>query len=212
MAYLIYSYSDKMQVANDALTATVGELNKANETLVAKDKKLMQLAYYDILTGLANKQKLIETLDEKIAMGSNHPFTVVEASIDNLKEITDTYGLNTADEIIANYAEKVKNICGNDKFISRLDTGRFVIVIDGEQEQKNIVSLVSSINNVINEPVVVKDIAFKTTMSYGAVTFPSGANTSERIIQCINSCIDYVNARGGNNIRFFSNSSSVYVK
>lgn len=211
MAYFIYSYSSKMQKANDALSVTIDELNKANDTLVAKDKKLMHLAYYDILTGLANKQKLMDTLDEKIARGKQNPFTVIEASIDNLKEITDTYGLNTADEIIFSYASKVKNVCGNTNFVSRLDTGRFVIIMDGQQSQDNVISLVSSINKVINEPVVVKDIAFKTTMSYGVVNFPDGAGTSERLIQCANSAIDYVNARGGNNVSFFSNSSSVYV-
>lgn len=212
MVYIIYSYINKIQKTNDALSVTIDQLNKANDTLVAKDKKLMHLAYHDVLTGLANKQKLMEVLDEKVLKGKENPFTIIEASIDNLKEITDTYGLNTADEIIFTYATKIKDVCKNTNLVARLDTGRFIIIIDGQQTQDTIITLVNSMNKVINEPVVVKDKAFKTTMSYGVVAYPTGANTSERLIQCANSTIDYVKSKGGNNVSFFSNSKSIYVK
>ena len=64
MAYLIYNYASKMTKANEELSAAIDDLHKANDVLVAKDKKLMYLAYHDVLTGLPNKQLLVDTIDK----------------------------------------------------------------------------------------------------------------------------------------------------
>jgi diguanylate cyclase (GGDEF)-like protein len=211
MSYFIYNYSSKMQIANDELSVTIDELNKTNETLVKKDEKLLYLAYHDVLTGLANKQLLIDTMDEKIANNSNAPFTILEASIDNLKEITDNYGLNAEDEIVFSYAEKIKNACGDKHFISYLNNGRFIILLDGMQSQTDIVGIANTISAIANEPIVIKDIAFKTTISYGVAIYPSNAQTTERLVQCANAAVDHVIANGGNNIYFYVDSNSVYL-
>ena len=212
MITLIYVFYNNMRKANSELFDTIKELNASNAALKEKDETLMYLAYHDILTGLANKQKLMEVLEERVSNHSSKPFSVIEANIDNIKEITDTYGLNTGDEIIFNYADKINNICGDKYFLARLGTGRFIILIDGMQTQNDIINITNAINVVINEPVVVKDIAFKTTMSYGVVTYPSNAQTPEKIIQYVNSTIDYVTSHGGNNICFFTNNNqSTYI-
>lgn len=212
MSYLIYNYSNKMQKANDELSVTVEELNKSNATLVAKDEKLMYLAYHDLLTGLANKQLLIETMNEKIFKNSDNPFTVLEVHVDNIKEITDKFGMNVADEIIFSYAEKIKNACSDKYFIACLNSSsRFIILVDGAQNQTNIMNIVNIINNATNQPVVIKGTAFKTTMSYGVASYPSSANNTEKLIQCANASVDYVISRGGNNIKFYVDSKSVYI-
>lgn len=211
MSYLIYNYSDKMQKANEELSVTINELNKSNATLVAKDEKLMYLAYHDLLTGLANKQLLVETMDEKISKNADAPFTVLEVNVDNIKEITDKFGMNVADEIIFSYAERIKNACGDKYFIACLNSSRFIILVDGIQSQNDIMNIANIINNATNQPIVIKETAFKTTMSYGVASYPVSANNTERLIQCVNASVDYVISRGGNNIKFYVDSKSVYI-
>ena len=200
-----------MDKANKELSLTVDELNKTNEALVAKDKKLMYLAYHDILTGLANKQLLIETLDEKISKNTNEPFALIEINIDNMKEITNKYGMNVADEIVFSYSEKIKNACNNKYQIFSLNNERFVILVDGKKSQSDIMNIAKTINAITNEPIVIKDIAFKTTMSYGVASYPDNATNTERLIQCTNTSVDYVVLRGGNNINFYVDNQSVYL-
>jgi diguanylate cyclase (GGDEF)-like protein len=211
MAYLIYSYSNKMRIANDELNEKNEELNQTNAALIAKDEKLMYLAYHDVLTGLANKQLLVDTMNEKITNQKDKPFTVLEANIDNLKEITDTYGINAEDEIVFSYAEKIKSACGNDNFIAYLNNGRFVILVENNQTQADILAIAKTINSIASEPIVIKDIAFKTTMSYGVASYPAHAQSTERLIQCANASVDYVIAHGGNNLYFYVDSKSIYL-
>ena len=212
MAYLIYSYASKMTKANEELSVAIDDLHKANDVLVAKDKKLMYLAYNDVLTGLPNKQLLVDTIDKKIAENEKSPFTLIEANIDNIREINYSYGLNVADEIIFSYSEKIKKVCSDKYFVARLSNSRFIILVDGTQTKSDINSITNTINAVLNEPVIVKNIAFKTTMSYGIVTYPNNAYSTERLIQYANITTDQVIASGGNNIIFCDDSQSIYIK
>ena len=57
-----------------------------------------------------------------------------------------------------------------------------------------------------------KNIAFKTTMSYGVVTYPNNAYSTERLIQYANITTDQVITNGGNNIIFCDDCQSMYIK
>lgn len=210
MSYLIYSYSNKMNIANDELSKTIDELNKTNANLVEKDKTLMHMAYHDILTGLGNKHLLVETIDNKITNKPNEPFCLIELNVDNMREITNRFGMNTADEIIFYYAEKIKGACENKYEIFSFNNERFVLLVDGRLSANDVQGIANTINNATREPIVIKDTGFKTTISYGVACYPDNANNSERLIQCINTSVDLVILNGGNNINFYNNQS-VYL-
>ena len=89
------------------------ELLDSNNALREKDEKLTYLAYYDILTGLPNRQMFIERIDE--AISSNASFTVIAANIDNFKEINNKLGNNAGDAVLCSYSKKLKKMCGNSK-------------------------------------------------------------------------------------------------
>ena len=92
------------------------ELIRTNEELRQKDEKLTYLAYYDILTGLPNRQLFIERIDEAINLKSSVPFTVISANIDNFKLINNEYGNNAGDAVLCSYSKKLKRFCGNSIF------------------------------------------------------------------------------------------------
>lgn len=57
-------------------------------------KKTMKLAYYDQLTGLPNRQKIVSD------MGKRNPSICVIFNIDDFKEINDFFGIETGDKIL----------------------------------------------------------------------------------------------------------------
>jgi diguanylate cyclase (GGDEF)-like protein len=54
----------------------------------------LRLAYYDQLTGLPNRQKIVADMDER------NPSVCVIFNIDDFKEINDFYGIETGDQIL----------------------------------------------------------------------------------------------------------------
>jgi len=54
----------------------------------------LRLAYYDQLTGLPNRQKIVADMDER------NPSVCIIFNIDDFKEINDFYGIETGDQIL----------------------------------------------------------------------------------------------------------------
>ncbi|HCR74320.1 MAG TPA: hypothetical protein DIW26_08160, partial [Ruminococcus sp.] len=92
---IIYVYSLKISKANGELMETNRTLTETNRVMREKDEKLTYLAYYDVLTGLANRQLFIDHMDEMIEEDKNTPFSVIFFDIDDFKKINDSYGHNT---------------------------------------------------------------------------------------------------------------------
>jgi len=65
-------------------------------------KQFEKLAYFDELTGIANRRKLIATLQREIS-GShryNTPLSIIIFDIDHFKAVNDTYGHNVGDKVL----------------------------------------------------------------------------------------------------------------
>lgn len=62
-------------------------------------KKSLKLAYYDQLTGLPNRQKIISD------MGNRNPSVCVIFNIDDFKEINDFFGIETGDTLLKQVGE-----------------------------------------------------------------------------------------------------------
>lgn len=102
---IIHMYSSKVTKANEEVKTAYNELVETNKIIREKDEKLIYLAYYDVLTGLANRQLFVEQIDEIIGNNSGSQFTVILADIDDFKRIIDTYGHNTGDVLISTYSD-----------------------------------------------------------------------------------------------------------
>lgn len=80
--------------------------------------KLRYLAYYDPLTGLANRQKLVELVDESW-LESLPGFSVFLLDIDHFSDINDVLGASFGDAILRAVAERATGCLPSDVHIGR---------------------------------------------------------------------------------------------
>ncbi|MFW5960165.1 MAG: diguanylate cyclase [Chitinivibrionales bacterium] len=87
------------------------ELKDKNNELEKKNKKLIEYAQHDSLTGLLNHASFMKKLDEtyNMAVRNNFPFCVCMIDVDFFKEYNDTYGHQTGDEILRKIAMVLSN-------------------------------------------------------------------------------------------------------
>ncbi len=74
-------------------------------------EKIQRNRIYDTLTGLQNRQKLIDDIKESCC-NNNH---LVLFNIDRFKEINDFYGHDIADKILVEIANKLSSVCTAEK-------------------------------------------------------------------------------------------------
>lgn len=180
------------------------ELTESNNMLREKDEKLTYLAYYDILTGLPNRQLFIERIDE--AIGTSAPFTVIAANIDNFKNINNELGNNAGDAVLCSYSKKLKKMCGNSVFLARINGDEFGFIIYGKESESSILNFIDTIKEVIAEPIKFNDIKLNITMSFGIALYPENASDSTEMLKCVSSALS-VSKANGKNIHYFYNNS-----
>ena len=73
-------------------------------------KKLERLASMDPLTKLWNRRKLDELFDFKIKKNKRYQtgMSLIICDIDHFKKTNDTYGYDIGDEVLAEFARKLK--------------------------------------------------------------------------------------------------------
>ncbi len=108
------------------------------------------LAYYDPLTGLANRALLCKCLNEAIAQIDNpekHP-AVAAFDVHHLSKINDSYGRRFGDLLLQQVAARLRHHTADDQRIGYLGGGTFVLVEpELVSSDENIVSLLESLRS-----------------------------------------------------------------
>ncbi|MDN3523804.1 diguanylate cyclase [Halomonas sabkhae] len=98
---------------------------------VAEEERLRLLSDTDPLTGLANRRKLLQRLDEEISLSNRHalPLSLVILDLDHFKHINDSWGHLKGDDVLINLAHYVRDLLRREDFLGRLGGEEFALVL-----------------------------------------------------------------------------------
>lgn len=105
------------------------------ETITAeledRNKELMQLAVTDKLTGLFNRAKLDQVLDEEIVRHNRYgtEFCVIMADIDDFKMINDTFGHHKGDAALVAFSDILRHSIRVNDTAGRWGGEEFLIIL-----------------------------------------------------------------------------------
>ncbi len=124
--------ADKIEsIAN--LLNTLGYFLVSSIQKTENEKKLLHLSYFDTLTGLYNRNRFMQDIDE-IAKQLDQPLGVVYVDINGLKNINDRFGHKYGDHMIVSVVQKIQLIFSKED-IYRVGGDEFVILCHQSQEQ-----------------------------------------------------------------------------
>jgi diguanylate cyclase (GGDEF)-like protein len=98
---------------------------------IDKAERLNYLAYYDSLTGLANRTFLQERLAQHIRglVDRQGLFALVIFDVEDFDSLNDTLGRSGADEVLRELGERAVRFAGNAGYVARSDSDQFAVVI-----------------------------------------------------------------------------------
>jgi diguanylate cyclase (GGDEF)-like protein len=107
--------------------------NHASLTLTNADLKaeVERLAFFDTLTGLANRRELTLCLNREVARSvrTNEPLSVAVVDIDHFKAINDTFGHLAGDDVLRGVAQAILSSVRDVDLVCRYGGEEFVIVL-----------------------------------------------------------------------------------
>jgi diguanylate cyclase (GGDEF)-like protein len=172
---------------NDARipTSTVRALAQASmhSALALRNARLLgeneRLATRDSLTGLANRRLFDESLQREVARAQrlSTPVSLLVLDVDHFKQVNDTYGHQTGDEVLCEVADALVSNTKNYDVAARYGGDEFVVLLPG-CERDDAMRVAERVRNSIARAVGEAPV----TISAGIATVPDNASDAERLM------------------------------
>jgi c-di-GMP-specific phosphodiesterase len=121
-------------------------------------------ANHDSLTGLPNRARFLELVNERLRTGRRLGLVFVE--IDRFKQINDTVGRRTGERILLELALRVRTVVGDAGLVSRMGDDAFTVMMTGSGPRR-IEQLTERISAAIEVPIRLDGVEFFLTASIG---------------------------------------------
>jgi diguanylate cyclase (GGDEF)-like protein/PAS domain S-box-containing protein len=178
-----------------------------------KEKKIKQLAYYDSMTNLPNRQSFMLSLQEAtLEAQRTHSFgAILYLDLDRFKVLNDSMGHYFGDELLKKVAIRLTSIIRKGDVCSRFGGDEFVILLqnkdsDSSEFKQNTKTIALKIIKGMQENFVIDGYNFHTSFSIGISIFPDVTNNPDEIIQQADIAMYASKAKGGSEISFFEKS------
>ncbi|MGD6841705.1 putative bifunctional diguanylate cyclase/phosphodiesterase [Bacillus infantis] len=154
------------------VTTVYGEkqYNRKEQELVESNKHLNHLAYHDTLTGLPNRRKVMQSIEEWMA--EDIQFAVVFIDLDHFKHVNDLLGHNIGDELLKVIASRLEENSGSDDIVGRLGGDEFII-LKPVKENLQLDHFSTELIVKVVEPVRILEHEIVITTSIGIALFPT---------------------------------------
>jgi len=172
---------------------------------------LVQLAYCDNLTGLANRASLLEHLGRALitARRDKHPLGLIYLDLDKFKEVNDSLGHSGGDHLLQFVAAQLKASVRQSDLVARIGGDEFAVIMPNLAAEGAAGRVAANIlGQLAATPFRTHDRDFHVGASIGITLFPKDGMTLETLLNCADSAMYEAKKAGGNRCRFYSPQTS----
>ncbi len=171
-----------------------------------QNEELRYMAYYDVLTGLYNRNYFVRVLSEWIrdAQDNGEIVAVMCVDIDNFKKINDGLGLVAGDELIQTFGLFLKEFMDDRIIIAHVTDDTYYMAVKNPVGSHSIEKLFDKIVQRVNEPFyLMGGHEVSISVCAGVAEFPESAGNSLELINCSEIVMFRAKEHGPNSIRYF---------
>ena len=160
---------------------------------------IARLAYYDGLTGLPNRTRLVEQLDAAIhsAKRENFALALLHMEVGRYQEINKILGYRAGDELLQNIARRLSAALQGDEVLARVGDAEFALLLP-RCGAEHATDVARRLGQALSEPVKVRTLQLDARVFIGIALFPGHATQADTLIRRAHAAMHLTQpARGG---------------
>jgi diguanylate cyclase (GGDEF)-like protein/PAS domain S-box-containing protein len=166
----------------------------------AKEEELIRLANYDALTNIYNRYSFYKALHREIkeADRDNVKFALLYIDLDSFKEINDEMGHIAGDQLLREFAGRLKDGLREIDTVARMGGDEFITILHNINTDDNANQVAGKITQLTTEPFLINDQEVTIGTSIGISIYPDDSDDPEKLISFADSALYRAKSEGRN--------------
>jgi diguanylate cyclase (GGDEF)-like protein len=166
---------------------------------IDKQERLDYLAYYDVLTGLANRSLFLERMAQymRSAVSGEHRLALFLIDLERFKNINDSLGQPAGDALLRQVAEWLTRKAGDANLLARVGADHFAAVLPEVRQDGDVARfLEKTMTAFLEHPFRLNDAVFRIAVKVGVALFPDDGADADTLFKNAEAALKKAKASG----------------
>lgn len=170
------------------------------------EQRVASLAYFDVLTGLPNRNLFLERLSQTLAAGQSGRTHVALLSldIDRFTFINDTFGFGVGDEVLKEVGQRLQHQVGTGDLAARFGSDEFGIMLADISSDRDVLVIVERIRRAFQRGIRAGNDDISITLSIGISLYPNDGDDAHSLLKNAEIAMAKTKAGGMNDYQFYT--------
>lgn len=170
-----------------------------------QEARIRYLAYYDPLTGLANRSLLKDRAQHDLAQCKRHqtPLSLLFIDLDHFKQINDSLGHQVGDQLLKQVGERLGQQVREQDTVARMGGDEFVTVLP-ETNDEGAALVARNFLERLSQPYQVGPHELTVTPSIGIALYPNDGTDFDTLYRCADTAMYRAKQNGRSSFSFFT--------
>jgi diguanylate cyclase (GGDEF)-like protein len=151
-----------------------------------KQERLDHFAYYDALTGLANRRLFLDRVTQHMlsATSGGHKLALFLFDLERFKKFNDSLGRPVGDALLKQVADWLAQNAGNDNVVARMGADQFAVVLPDVSHEAGVArSLEKTLAAFLNHAFSLNDVVYRIAAKAGVALFPDDGTDADTLFK-----------------------------
>ncbi|MDP3125732.1 MAG: EAL domain-containing protein [Thiobacillus sp.] len=195
----------QVQRQTGELQRRADQLQSVIEQRETAQAHLNQLAYFDALTQLPNREGFNAALNQTLEamQGTNERLALLFVDVDRLKNINDGLGHGAGDLLLQQIATRLQSVLRAHDHLSRFGGDEFVVIVSEIGDSSDAALVATRLLHSLEMPISVGSTAIYSSASIGIALYPDDARSVEALLKHADTAMYQAKEQGRNRFLFY---------